>query len=1158
MKKRFTRNVSIFVCLALLLSLFLAAVPLPAHAETATPAASNLMGTYREPAQDPPVDGSGLELAAGAEGRATIVVTASATDLEKQAADELQLYIERLSGAKLPVATAAAASGVNIFVGGASPDPQPEQIRAGGTNMDSFRLSVGGDRIQLVGLTDRGTLFAAYELLEQLGVRWFAPGEIGTEIPSLATVRVKEQNTIQHPGVTNRYVGGMDYLFAQSPIEFVDEFEGKAWMQHRRGSSTSLPLGDHGMPCGITSAQRPDLYIQVNGRPTNQYDVTKPEVLACVVDGALAFMQANPDAKYISMGPLDGDDFGTTAWDADDFDPLMGSNSITDRYVKFYNQVLEQIEPQYPNVGIAFFAYLRYMRAPVREIPNPKLLPVIAPITVERMHSIKNDMSWERSYLEDLIDDWKKLGVNVSMYSYMYNLADPGMPFSLINRVVEEMNLYRDKDMNELRFEVLPSWAYQGPSLYLMANLSWNPELDVQKTLSEYFAKYYGPAAEPMWNHFRKLEDAIINADYYTGAVFDFLKILTPDVMASLETTLAEAESKVSADSIYAKRVRMNRVAFDFGKAFTNMRGAYLDFDFVKAKQHYDEAKTLLQTAALHSPVIIHPWAGGYIDVFWKYQIEQSYERVIDGNELVAKLPDEWLAMFIPGGNGEKLGLWKPGIGTQSWMKLKTFSETWSNQGLRYYKGEVWYRTSIDVADQYKDKPLRLWFGDIDESPRVWVNGTEIQPKATGIATVMPWEYDVSGAIKFGQKNDIVVSVRNQYLDELGTGGIVGPAMLWAPANRQGPTDPDELLTNPGFEDGMTGWTPYNYSILSPVKDPVHSGSKSLGISSRSGYYTGPMQDIKSALLENGPGTYDFSAMLRTESDTQNMYAAILIVDNGTYRSYVSSIEHVGSGEWSKASGSVEITWSGNLDLALIFTESQPESGNGNYFVDDFSLKKHKEAPPSKSTLTTSSSSIPAGTPFKVNYGLSSVNQAVYAQDIQLDYDPAVMEFVSAKSLIEGVSIVETVKEPEGKLRLIVVSQGSEHAVTGNAQVAEITFKAKSLSKTASGAISITSAKLGDEQGNEIQAELSSISVEITAANPGGGDGGGDGGGTGEMNADINQDGAVSIGDLSIMAAYYGIDNTSPNWEQAKKADVNKDGKIDIVDLAAVAKKIVG
>ncbi|GGD56522.1 cohesin domain-containing protein [Paenibacillus nasutitermitis] len=215
------------------------------------------------------------------------------------------------------------------------------------------------------------------------------------------------------------------------------------------------------------------------------------------------------------------------------------------------------------------------------------------------------------------------------------------------------------------------------------------------------------------------------------------------------------------------------------------------------------------------------------------------------------------------------------------------------------------------------------------------------------------------------------------------------------------------------------------------------------------------------------------------------------------------------------------------------------EAGEGRLYALDASFSD------TSTTLTTEGSSVPAGTEFKVSYGLSSVSEAVYAQDIQLAYDSAVMEFVSARSLIEDIAIVEVVKEPEGKLRLIVASQGSEHAITGNAQVVELTFRANNISQTAESVISITSAALGNDQGNETLAALSSISIQVTS------------GSTGGNSTDINQDGKVTIGDLSIMAAHYGKDSSSPDWQQVKKADINGDDKIDILDLAAVAKKIL-
>jgi len=187
---------------------------------------------------------------------------------------------------------------------------------------------------------------------------------------------------------------------------------------------------------------------------------------------------------------------------------------------------------------------------------------------------------------------------------------------------------------------------------------------------------------------------------------------------------------------------------------------------------------------------------------------------------------------------------------------------------------------------------------------------------------------------------------------------------------------------------------------------------------------------------------------------------------------------------------------------------------------------------------------VKAGNPFTVQYGLNNVTQNVYAQDITINYDPSAMDFISAKSLIEGVSLVETQSSTPGKIRLIIASTGEGHAVTGNAQIVELSFVAKEVEVQIRGKVSSSNVTLADNNGEEEVVAATEIMIEVTPTalgNPG----------------DINNDGKVSIGDLAIVAANYGKDSTSPDWAKIKQADVNKDGIIDLTDLAEVARKIV-
>ncbi|MFC7679359.1 discoidin domain-containing protein [Paenibacillus sp. GCM10028914] len=195
--------------------------------------------------------------------------------------------------------------------------------------------------------------------------------------------------------------------------------------------------------------------------------------------------------------------------------------------------------------------------------------------------------------------------------------------------------------------------------------------------------------------------------------------------------------------------------------------------------------------------------------------------------------------------------------------------------------------------------------------------------------------------------------------------------------------------------------------------------------------------------------------------------------------------------------------------------------------------------------VLSADSSVTSGKPLVVRYDVNNISGKVFAQDITIQYDADRMDYVSAKSLIQGVAIVEESTKTPGILRLIMASEGAEHGLTGNQQIAELTFQTKEVSETVTVNISVSDVLLGDEDGTETSAAPDTISVEVKPEQTGG------------VSGDLNGDGKVSIGDLGIVAAHYGKDSSSPDWQQAKRADVNGDGKIDLMDLAVIAQKIV-
>lgn len=174
---------------------------------------------------------------------------------------------------------------------------------------------------------------------------------------------------------------------------------------------------------------------------------------------------------------------------------------------------------------------------------------------------------------------------------------------------------------------------------------------------------------------------------------------------------------------------------------------------------------------------------------------------------------------------------------------------------------------------------------------------------------------------------------------------------------------------------------------------------------------------------------------------------------------------------------------------------------------------------------------------------MNQITDKIYGQDIKLNYDSTRLEYVDAVSTDNGISLLSK-QDQAGTLRLILASQGADHAVTGTKEFIEITFKAKTVQQASNGVLSVAVATLGDGDGKEIEVAGSSLGITINPE-------------VIKISSDINNDGKVSIGDLAIVAAFYGATSSSPNWTQAKKADVNGDNVVDIKDLSSIANEII-
>lgn len=265
--------------------------------------------------------------------------------------------------------------------------------------------------------------------------------------------------------------------------------------------------------------------------------------------------------------------------------------------------------------------------------------------------------------------------------------------------------------------------------------------------------------------------------------------------------------------------------------------------------------------------------------------------------------------------------------------------------------------------------------------------------------------------------------------------------------------------------------------------------------------------------------------------------------------------------------------------------------------------------------VLTGPASVTAGLNIDLTYDLNAVSQDTLAQDVTVTYDADKLEFVSAESIQEGLSVVGNAGTP-GQVRLIAAKTGGAADPNGDQMI--LRFKVKASDQGSIAGITAT-ATVANGAGIETElltaihsvqinvidkAALNNLIAEAQAVHDAAKEGTVIGEyplgskatlqsaidmakavaahtsatqeqveqAADELNAalhafidavnkplfgDLNGDGKISIGDLAIVAAVYGKKSTGPDWDQNKRADLNNDGIVDIEDLVIIARWIL-
>jgi len=502
---------------------------------------------------------------------AVIALPPEPTEFETLAARELTTHIEKMSGARLETATVEAA-GADAFAAkvrgekkavifiGRNVSAKFEKLLGDKSGVrGAFALKATDDAVMIAGAGE-GPAYGVSELLEQQGVRWFMPGDLGLVIPEMKTITVATQELVQAPSFASRWMQMPD----------------KDWQVRVRCGGDAFP-GGHGLPApkvkvdkatgAIDPVEFAEFFSLNKGkRTTRQHCLSNPKLLEFAVN-AVREMRKKGRGPIIGMGPNDGGGFceceKCRALDGGDFDPFSNEPSVTDRYIWFFNQVLAKVSDEYPDTRIAFYIYHSYMRPPVKWKPDQRIMGALAPIALDRVHGYSNPDAPEKSYAKWLCQEWCKILPDIYDRSYWSNLACPGFPFIIVHRLRDEIPVSHDLGLKGWRVETFPNYGPQFPSMYVAGKLMWNHKADVDALLRDCFEKFFGPAAAPMGKYITLMDAALRDGDFCTGSSWDMPHFYPPKLRAEARALIAEGRKLSAGKGEYEARVQMIGETFE-------------------------------------------------------------------------------------------------------------------------------------------------------------------------------------------------------------------------------------------------------------------------------------------------------------------------------------------------------------------------------------------------------------------------------------------------------------------------------------------------------------------------------------------------------------------------------------------------------------------
>lgn len=518
----------------------------------------------------------------------SIVVSANPSKEEFHAADFLQRYIQKISGAVLPIISEKSEpTDKEIVIGNTSRIAQSEVV-SGNPEIDEFFLTTLGKKLYVNG-GERGLFYAVVSILENyLGCRKYSPDFEIT--PKIATIDIPDINVHEKPFNTYRVVYGNFTANKEykdwNRLNEIDDFFGEGYYSH-----TFWKL----IPPNQYFNDKPAYFALIDGvRSPKQLCLSNPDVLDLAIKTLEAEMSKQPDRKIWSVSQNDNRGYCTCA---ECSRVIKEEGSPSGPILRFVNKVAAH----FPDKIISTLAYTYSRKPPAVTRPATNVQIMLCTAEVNRNLPIESDTS--NADFINALKAWRQLTSNLYLWDYTVNFANNVSPFPNLSTLQANIQFFVKNGIKEQFQQTNAEAGFEFAELksYLISRLLWNPYIKTDSVLVDFFKGYYGKAATwirdyayHMERESRKSHEPLSN---FGSPFWHSGSFLSGQNINYYKTCFDSAFNAVKSDSVMTAHVSiaylpLQYAMFEIGKSdpmgdrgwFLNLNGQFSPRQDIKAE----------------------------------------------------------------------------------------------------------------------------------------------------------------------------------------------------------------------------------------------------------------------------------------------------------------------------------------------------------------------------------------------------------------------------------------------------------------------------------------------------------------------------------------------------------------------------------------------